>query len=271
MSTVDLSERGIMPTREPTHEDSQPRQSLLVRLVTALPNWGLRVLLWFLSRIVYRVKLLGKENIPQKGGALLVSNHMSFVDVVLISAAANRPVRFLIFNDVYNIPFIKPFALLMRAIPIPTEMRPRDIVRSFRIASDAIRAGELVCVFAEGHITRTGSMLPFRKGMERIVHGLDAPVIPVNLHGVWGSIFSYERERFLWKAPRRMPYRVTVSFGPWLPSTASAAEVRRSVQALQAPLLKQTALRVLRSIERWCTQRDAILSASAWAMRVSLK
>jgi acyl-[acyl-carrier-protein]-phospholipid O-acyltransferase / long-chain-fatty-acid--[acyl-carrier-protein] ligase len=223
-----------MPTREPTHEDSQPRQSLLVRLVTALPNWGLRVLLWFLSRIVYRVKLLGKENIPRKGGALLVSNHMSFVDVVLISAAANRPVRFLIFNDVYNSPFIKPFALLMRAIPIPTEMRPRDIVRSFRIASDAIRAGELVCVFAEGHITRTGSMLPFRKGMERIIHGLDAPVIPVNLHGVWGSIFSYERERFLWKAPRRMPYRVTVSFGSWLPSTASAAEVRRSVQVLQA-------------------------------------
>ena len=132
-----------MSTRETTHEDPQSRQSLLVRLVIALPNWGLRVLLWFLSRIVYRVKVLGKENIPRKGGALLVSNHMSFVDVVLISAAANRPIRFLIFSDVYNIPFIKPFALLMRAISIPTEMRPRDIVRSFRIASDAIRAGEL--------------------------------------------------------------------------------------------------------------------------------
>ena len=210
------------------------RQSLLVRIVVALPNWGLRFLLWFLHRIVYRVKVLGKENIPRKGGALLVSNHMSFVDVVLISAAAKRPIRFLIFSDVYNLPFIKPFALLMRAIPVPTEVRPRDIVRSFRIASDAIRAGELVCVFAEGHITRTGSMLPFHKGMERIVRGLDEPVIPVNLHGVWGSIFSYERERFLWKAPRRMPYRVTVSFGAWLPSTASAAEVRRSVQALQA-------------------------------------
>ena len=223
-----------MPTTEPTREDAKPRQSILVRLVIALPNWGLRVLLWFLSRILYRVKVLGKENIPRQGGALLVSNHMSFVDVVLISAAANRPIRFLIFRDVYNIPFIKPFALLMRAIPIPTEMRPRDIVRSFRVASDAIRAGELVCVFAEGHITRTGSMLPFRKGMERIIRGLDAPIVPVNLQGVWGSIFSYERERFLWKMPRRMPYHVTVSFGAWLSSAASAAEVRRSVQALHA-------------------------------------
>lgn len=227
-----------MLTTEPTHQDVKPRQSMLVRAVIALPNWGLRVLLWFLSRVIcrviYRVKVLGKENIPREGGALLVSNHMSFVDVVLISAAANRPIRFLIFRDVYNIPFIKPFALLMRAIPIPTEMRPRDIDQSFRSASDAIRAGELVCVFAEGHITRTGSMLPFRKGMERIIRGLDAPVIPVNLHGVWGSIFSYERERFLWKMPRRMPYHVTVSFGGWLSSATSAAEVRRSVQALHA-------------------------------------
>jgi acyl-[acyl-carrier-protein]-phospholipid O-acyltransferase/long-chain-fatty-acid--[acyl-carrier-protein] ligase len=207
---------------------------MLVRVIMALPNWGLRVLLWFLSRIIYRIKVLGKENIPQSGGALLVSNHMSFVDVVLISAATNRPIRFLIFRDVYEVPFIKPFALLMRAIPIPTEMRPRDIARSFRAASDAIRAGELVCVFAEGHITRTGSLLPFRKGMERIVRGLDAPIVPINLHGVWGSIFSYERERFLWKAPRRMPYRVTVSFGKWLPSTATSSEVRRAVQELHA-------------------------------------
>ncbi|HEX3092498.1 MAG TPA: 1-acyl-sn-glycerol-3-phosphate acyltransferase, partial [Candidatus Angelobacter sp.] len=72
-----------MPTTEPTRQDVEPRQSMLVRLVIALPNWGLRVLLWFLSRIMYRVKVLGKENIPRHGGALLVSNHMSFVDVVL--------------------------------------------------------------------------------------------------------------------------------------------------------------------------------------------
>ena len=233
------------------HGSALPRQSLLVRLVIALPNWGLRVLLWFLSRIVYSIKILGKENIPQKGGALLVSNHMSFVDVVLIGAAANRPIRFLIFRDVYDNPFIKPFALLLRAIPIPVELRPRDLITSFRVATDAIRAGELVCVFGEGQITRTGQMLPFRKGMERIIRGVDAPIVPVNLHGVWGSIFSYERERFLWKMPRRMPYVVTVSFGKWLPSTASAAEVRTAVQELHAAAFeadrtaKQTLDRVL--------------------------
>ncbi len=216
------------------HEGTPARQPAVVRVITSLPNWGLHILLWVLSRIIYRIKVLGKENIPRQGGALLVSNHMSFVDVVLISAAANRPIRFLIFRDVYDLPFIKPFAVLMRAIPVPNEMRPRDLITAFRTATDAILAGELVCVFGEGQITRTGQMLPFRKGMERIIRGVDAPIIPVNLHGVWGSIFSFERERFLWKAPRRMPYPVTVSFGKWLPSTASAIEVRHAVQDLHA-------------------------------------
>ena len=151
---------------------------MLARLVIGLPNWGLRVLLWILARVIYRVKVIGRENIPPKGGALLVSNHLSFVDVVLISVAANRPIRFLIFKDVYDIPFIKPFAMLLRAIPVSPELRPRDIIRSLREASDAIRAGELVCVFAEGQITRTGQMLPFGRGIERISKGLAQPISP---------------------------------------------------------------------------------------------
>jgi acyl-[acyl-carrier-protein]-phospholipid O-acyltransferase / long-chain-fatty-acid--[acyl-carrier-protein] ligase len=225
---------SAMSSSETIHEGNMPRQPMLARLVIGLPNWGLRFLLWLLARVAYRIKVLGKENIPLKGGALLVSNHLSFVDVVLISVAANRPIRFLIFKDVYDIPWIKPFAILLRAIPVSPDLRPRDIIHSLREASDAIRAGELVCVFAEGQITRTGNMLPFGRGMERISKGLTQPIIPINLHGVWGSIFSFERERFLWKMPRRMPYPVTVSFGKWLPSSAKAAEVRRAVQELHA-------------------------------------
>jgi acyl-[acyl-carrier-protein]-phospholipid O-acyltransferase / long-chain-fatty-acid--[acyl-carrier-protein] ligase len=123
---------------------------------------------------------------------------------------------------------------MMKAIPISSELRPRDMIRSLREASDAIRAGEIVCIFAEGQITRIGQMLPFRRGMERIIKGVDAPIVPVNLYGVWGSIFSFERNRFLWKVPRRIPYPVTVSFGPWLPPTTSAADVRRAVQELES-------------------------------------
>lgn len=199
-----------------------------------LPDWFLRLALWLLTHTLYRVKLVGRDNVPEKGGALLVCNHMSFVDVLLLIAATDRPIRFLMFQDIYDLPLLKPFAQMMRAIPVSSELRPRDLIRSLRTASDAIRNGELVCIFAEGQISRTGQMLPFRRGMERIMQDVDAPIVPVALHGVWGSIFSFEDRKFLWKFPRRIPYPVTVGFGKWLASASSAVEVRRSVQELLA-------------------------------------
>src|SRR5262249_25603462 len=90
------------------------------------------------------------------------------------------------------------------------------------------------CIFAEGQITRIGQLLPFRRGFERIMKDVDAPIIPVHLDGVWGSIFSFEKGRFLWKLPRRIPYPVTVSFGTPLPPTAAPFEVRQSVQEMHS-------------------------------------
>ena len=198
----------------------------------------IRVIIWILTHIFYRLRVVGRENVPKTGGALLVSNHMSLVDALLLMSASRRPVRFLIFKDIYDQPYVKPFAKMIRAIPISSQLRPRDMIHSLREASEAIRNGEIVCIFAEGQITRIGQLLPFRRGMERIMKGAEKdgtkpPVIPVHLDGVWGSIFSYERGRFLWKLPRRIPYPITVSFGKPMPSSASAFEVREAVQELQ--------------------------------------
>ena len=205
-----------------------------VYVLMLLPEWFGRLILFFLTHSIYRVKVLGRDNFPEKTGALLVCNHMSFVDAMLLIASTDRPIRFLMYKGIYENRIIKPFARMMKAIPISSEQRPRDMIRSLRMASDALRDDEIVCIFAEGQITRTGQLLPFRRGLERIMKGVDVPIIPVNLDGVWGSIFSFERGRFLWKMPRRIPYPVTVSFGTPMAPTSTAIQVRASVQELHA-------------------------------------
>src|SRR5690606_37664460 len=106
----------------------------------------------------------------------------------------------------YELPYIYPFARILGVIPISSEQRPREMILSLQTASNAIRDGEVVCIFAEGQITRTGHMLPFRRGFERIMKDVEAPIIPVGIDGVWGSIFSFDKGKFLWKVPRRLPY-----------------------------------------------------------------
>jgi acyl-[acyl-carrier-protein]-phospholipid O-acyltransferase / long-chain-fatty-acid--[acyl-carrier-protein] ligase len=199
-----------------------------------LPEWFGRLILFFATQTVYRVHVIGRDNFPEKTGALLVCNHMSFVDVALLVAATDRPIRFLMYEGIYNHPYVKPLAKMVKAIPISSELHPREMLHSLRVASDALRNNEIVCIFAEGQITRTGQMLPFRRGLERIMKDVAVPIIPVNLDGVWGSIFSFERGRFLWKMPHHIPYHVTVSFGKPMPHTSTAIELRAAVQELQA-------------------------------------
>lgn len=201
-------------------------------LLWLLPDSLLRLALWILGSTIYRIRVVGRDNIPGHGGALFVCNHMSFADALFVTASTERHVRFIMHSDYYNHALVRPVAKLMRAIPIAAEMGPRAMIRALRDASDAVRAGDVVCIFAEGEITRTGFMLPFRRGFERIMRGVDAPVIPMHLDRVWGSIFSFEQGRFIWKWPHRIPYPVTVSYGAPMPPTATAPEIRRAVQEL---------------------------------------
>jgi acyl-[acyl-carrier-protein]-phospholipid O-acyltransferase/long-chain-fatty-acid--[acyl-carrier-protein] ligase len=204
----------------------------LIYVLWLLPDSLLRLLLWIAAHTLYRLDLKGNENIPARGGALLTPNHASWVDAVLLIASTDRPIRFLMFRGVYDHPLIKPFAKMLKIIPIASDQGPREMIHSLREASEALRSGEVVCIFPEGEITRIGQMLPFRRGFERIIKGIDVPIIPVNIDGIWGSIFSFSGGHFLWKWPRTIPYPVRITFGEPLPPTATAPEVRQAVQEL---------------------------------------
>src|SRR2546421_6017455 len=199
-----------------------------------LPDPLLRLLLWISTNTRYRLDVQGRENVPVRGGALLTPNHVSMADAAFLVASIDRPIRFLMFRGSYEHPLVKPFAKILGVIPIASDQGPREMIHSLRQATEALKNGEVVCIFPEGQMTRIGQMMPFRRGMERIIKGVDVPIIPVNLDGVWGSIFSFAGGRFLWKFPRQIPYPVQVTFGKPLPPTASSQEVRRAVQDLGA-------------------------------------
>jgi acyl-[acyl-carrier-protein]-phospholipid O-acyltransferase/long-chain-fatty-acid--[acyl-carrier-protein] ligase len=204
----------------------------LVYVLWLLPDSLLRLLLWIAAHTIYRLDMKGQENMPARGGVLLTPNHTSWVDAILLMAATDRPIRFVMFKGVYENPVIKPFAKMLKIIPIASDQGPREMIHSLRAASEALRNDEVVCIFPEGEITRIGQMLPFHRGFERIIKGIDVPIIPVNIDGIWGSIFSFSGGHFLWKWPRSIPYPVRITFGAPLPSTSTASEVRQAVQAL---------------------------------------
>ncbi len=209
-----------------------------------LPDALLRFLLWGATHSLYRIRIDGRDHIPAKGGALFVCNHVSYVDALLLLASTDRQVRFMMYQGHYGLPHVKPFARILGVIPISSEQRPREMIKALQTASDAIRAGDVVCIFAEGQITRTGHLLPFRRGFARIMKDVEAPIIPVGLDGVWGSIFSFQKGRFLWKLPRRLPYPVTINYGQPLPHTATPFEVRSAVQELIVEAWKHRSARM---------------------------
>lgn len=188
-----------------------------------LPQQLFRFLLLALFRSVYRVKVLHGERIPREGGVLLTPNHVSYIDAFILSAACPRPIRFVLFDEYFEHPMVGRFVRLFQAIPI-SKARAKD---GMRLASQALKDGEVVCIFPEGQLTRSGGMNAFMRGFEMIARRGGVPVIPVAMDGVWGSIFSFERNHFIYKKPYRLQYGVTVIIGNPMPAKQARAEVVR--------------------------------------------
>ena len=209
---------------------------ILVYVVWLIPQATIRFIVWLLSRFVYRIRIYGLENIPKEGSALLVANHVSWIDGALILLASSRPIRMIAYADYIKGGVIGWLANLFEVIPIRAGDGPRALIKSLNTASDALNNGELVCIFAEGQISRTGELLQFERGMLKILKGTDAPVLPVYLDELWGSIFSYHGGRFFWKKPKHWPYPVTMNFGELMPheNVENVDVVREAVLDLKA-------------------------------------
>jgi acyl-[acyl-carrier-protein]-phospholipid O-acyltransferase/long-chain-fatty-acid--[acyl-carrier-protein] ligase len=207
-----------------------------VYVLSVVPEFLVRFTLWLFTHTIYRIRLVGQEHVPFRGPALLVCNHVSHVDALLVGSCVQRFVRFLVYRPIYEVSTLKPLMKMMHAIPVSAG---RDGLRSLEHARHELEQGHVVCIFAEGAISRTGNLLPFKRGFERIVNGLNVPIIPVYLDRVWGSIFSFKGGRFFWKRPARIPYPVTVAFGPPLPSSTTAAEVRLAVLTLGSDVVTE--------------------------------
>jgi acyl-[acyl-carrier-protein]-phospholipid O-acyltransferase / long-chain-fatty-acid--[acyl-carrier-protein] ligase len=200
--------------------------------VKLMPDSLIRLVLWLMTKTIYKIRVEGRDNIPEKGGALFVCNHISFVDAPLLMAATDRQIRFIMHQSYYELWWIKPFQKILGIIPIASDFGPRELIKSLQTAGDAVRVGDVVCIFAEGKITRSGELNEFQRGSERIMKNVGAPIVPIALVGVWGSIFSFERGKFFWKWPRHIFYPVTVRFGKSLPPTSTTEEIHAAVENL---------------------------------------
>jgi acyl-[acyl-carrier-protein]-phospholipid O-acyltransferase/long-chain-fatty-acid--[acyl-carrier-protein] ligase len=181
-----------------------------------------------IGRMIYRVSGFGRDYLPA-GGFLLLPNHITFVDAVVLQLACPRRIRYIVDESYYQNRFLHPILRLAGCIPIASR-RAKEAVR---LAAEQIRAGDIVCLFPEGQLTRTGTLLRLQRGYELIARQADAPVVPVWLDQLWGSIFSFQGGQFFKKWPRAIPYRITVAFGKPLPSgEAGIATVREELLKL---------------------------------------
>jgi 1-acyl-sn-glycerol-3-phosphate acyltransferase len=191
-----------------------------------LPEFLMRFLVWLLVHSVYRLEKSGLERIPDEGAALIVANHVSFVDALVIAAACRRPVRFVMDHRIFKVPVLNFVFRTGKAIPIASAKEDAAMMeRAFAEVAGALRVGDVVCIFPEGKLTDTGDLNPFRPGVKRILQETPVPVVPVALRGLWGSFFSRKDGAAMTKPWRLRPFaKIGLVVGELVPAVLATPE-----------------------------------------------
>jgi 1-acyl-sn-glycerol-3-phosphate acyltransferase len=195
-------------------------------IYTLVPEFLMRFLAWLLVHTFYRVRQEGLENIPDEGPCIVVCNHVSYVDAVVIAACVRRPIRFVMDHRIFRAPLLAFIFKAMRAIPIaPAREDPAQKNRAFAEVAAALAAGEIVGIFPEGHITYTGDINPFRPGVQQIVAATPVPVVPMALRGLWGSLFSRSHKGSALRRIRGIFSRIALVASPAIPAADATPDV----------------------------------------------
>jgi 1-acyl-sn-glycerol-3-phosphate acyltransferase len=196
-----------------------------IYIYTLLPEFLLRFLVWILVSIIYRIRTTGHENIPAEGPVVLVCNHISYIDALILGGTIKRPVRFVMYYKIFELPFLKFLFRTAKAIPIASAKEDEALLEDAFAKIDAeLEAGNVVGIFPEGALTRDGEIQPFKGGIERIIDRRPVPVVPVAISGIWGSWFSRQPGFGLRRVPGRLLSRIDVRIGEAVQATQVTAE-----------------------------------------------
>ena len=196
-----------------------------IYIYTLIPEFLLRLMAWGLTNIVYRLKVIGRENLPLEGPFVIACNHVTYVDSFIISSGCPRPSRFVMYYKYFDMPFISRIFRDSKVIPIAGANENRTVLKSAfdKIAAD-LQDGEVVCIFPEGRLTSDGKVHEFRSGIEKIIQQTPVPVVPACMNGLWGSYFSRKYSSKERKPFRRKWSRISLEFGAPVPPEEATAE-----------------------------------------------
>ena len=210
-----------------------------IYIFTLVPEFLMRFCCWILINVMYRVKVDGIENLPEEGPVLMVSNHVSFTDPLIIAGCIPRPTVFVMYWKIFQAPGANWLFKTARAIPIAgRNENPEMYAKAFDAISKALKAGEVVCIFPEGGLTPDGDVKEFKRGVELALEHDPVPVLPLALQGLWGSMFSrWDRHNKKMKMPRRLFARVALAVGSLIsPQAAKADVLEAAVKRLRGDL-----------------------------------
>ena len=206
-----------------------------IYIYRTIPEFAMRFIIWVLTHTMYRVRHIDLHKIPDEGACVLVCNHVSFVDALLIGGACRRPVRFVTFKPIYNMPVLNFIFRTAKAIPIDSRKAdPEGYEQAFARIADELKNGEVVCIFPEGKLTTDGEIDEFKNGISRILQETPVPVIPMALRGLWGSFFSHKDRPALSQMPKRFWSKIDLVVGDSItPDQVTPENLKLKVEALR--------------------------------------